>query len=94
MRGLPRGALANGTRFPHRTAFAVVVADFVARGSYVRETGWNLFEETRPGVGEVAAEHVWEMPLGFEHPNATWARIRLCGRVARVQDKTSNDGAG
>lgn len=26
-------------------------------GSCVRETGWNLFEEARLGVGEVAAEH-------------------------------------
>ena len=51
------GALANGTRFLHRTAFAVVVADFVAGGSCVGETGWNLFEEARPGVGEVAAKH-------------------------------------
>ena len=48
-------ALANETRFPHRTAFAVAVADFVAGGSCVRETGWNLFEEARSGVGEVAA---------------------------------------
>lgn len=33
------GAPANGTRFSYRTAFVVVVADLVAGGSCVRETG-------------------------------------------------------